>query len=368
LHWTAEKLPNVKTVVNRYHLYERTINRNVQKMRAAGTPCTFWRNMAMTSTGIYRTDFTKCYCWASPIEGGGSVSTQAVQPDRRHFLCYGTGILDTDDEGGIGRITGGGYQKYGYREHIISTPTKGLTRSSNNLIISGNRGSNYVISGASTSETLTTQRYQLFNFKEVDYILMNEKIDNTQNRVEYLYSTDDVNWYQLTLAEYLPGVKVTDKIANVYSSIDLPEGTEYIRFRVRLRKRTATSPSPEWNSIKFRYRNMMNFNEIDTIFSDVTTPAFLAAREQQSTVVEQADSGIGWETRFPLRFWTLPDAAIEDTDIIKFIKGTFKDRMFEVNDLIKYTYGEMAYILHRGFEANYIRDNLDLLGIVHYLI
>ena len=366
--WTVDRLPNVKTIVNRYHLYERTINRNVQKMRAAGTPCTFWRNMAITSTGTYRTNMTKCYCWASPIEGGGSVSTQAVQPDRRHFLCYGMGIIDTDDVGGVGLIVGGGYQKYGYREHIISTPTKNLTRSSNNLIISGSRGSNYTISGSSILETLTTARYQLFNFKEVDYILMNEEINNTQNRVEYFYSTDDIIWYQLVLAEYLPGINLTSKIANVYSSIDLPEGTEYIRFRVTLRKRVATSPSPKWNSIKFRYRNMMNFNEIDPIFSDVNTPAFLAAREQQSTVVEQSDGGVGWVTRFPLKFWTLPDAAIENTDVIKFIKGTYKNRMFEVNDLIKYVYGENSAILHRGFEANYIRDNLDLLGIVHYLI
>ena len=337
-------------------------------MRAAGTPCTFWRNMAITSTGTYRTNMTKCYCWASPIEGGGSVSTQAVQPDRRHFLCYGTGILDTDDVGGVGLIVGGGYQKYGYREHIISTPTKGLDRSSNNLIISGSRGSCYVISGNSISETLTSPRYQLFNFKEVDYLLINEDINNTQNRIEYSYSTDDTNWISLVLSEYNPAFTLSEKIANVQAALDLPEGTEYIRFRIRLRKKTVTSPSPKWNSIKFRYRNMLNFNEIDPIFSDVSTPAFLAAREQQSTVVEQVDGGVGWETRFPLRFWTLPDAAIEDTDVIKFIKGTYKDRMFEVNDLIKYTYGEMAYILHRGFEANYIRDNLDLLGIVHYLI
>ncbi len=216
-----------------------------------------------------------------------------------HFLCSGTGILDTDDSGGSGVLVGGGYQKYGYREHIISTPTKGLTRSSNNIIISGGRKSRYVISGGSTTETLTTPRYQLFNFKEVDYILMNQVIDNTQNRGEYYYSLDDSTWTQLLLVEYLPTVDITRKIATTQAYLDLPENTEYIRFRITLRKRTATSPSPEWNSIRFRYRNMKNFNEIDPIFSDIDGLRSALGISSQTNLLPWAVIPVGHPLNYP---------------------------------------------------------------------
>ena len=362
MQWSMERLPNVKKIVDRYHLYDRTVNRNVQKMRAAGTPCTFWRNMSITEIGTFPDNVVKCYCWTTPVEGGGTTNLQVAQPDRKHFLCSGTGILDSNVVGTIGQVVGGGYQKYGYREHLFSTPTK-LTKSSNNLVISGTRGSSYTLSGNSLDETLTTERLSLINFKEVDYLLVNEQSDLTQNRIEYSYSTDDVTWHSMTESDWF-----LSPIANKSLALTLSTGIHYVRFKIRLRKKQASSPSPQWNSIRFRYRNHYKFNEIDPIFSDIEIPAFLAGREQQATIVEQADNGSGWVTKYPLQFWVLPDAAVHNADVIKFLKGTYKDMSFETQSVKKYTYGENMQILHRDFEAKLIRDGNDLLGITKYLI
>jgi hypothetical protein len=145
----------------------------------------------------------------------------------------------------------------------------------------------------------------------------------------------------------------------------LAEGTEYIRFRITLKKRYAASQSPKWNSIRFRYRKHIVLSEMDPRFS-IEVPAFLAAREQQTRVIEQGE--YGWTTKFPLNWWTLPDADIQNADVIMFLQGTYEDERYEVKNLREFVYGNTLQILHKGFEAEFIRDENELLGIIHYLL
>jgi len=336
MKWTTDRLPHIKGVMDRYHILDRMVNRNRTKMLAAGSPCTYWRNSATALTGTIVTGLTRCYCWGA----------QEGTPDRTHFLCMGTGYLE-------------GYQKYGYTDIVIATPSN-LTKSSNSLIISGERGSYYIISGTSTSETLTTERITLNDFKDVTYCLINEVADYAINKVEYYYSTDDTSWTQMTLTS-TGGMK----IANKQASLTLPEGTEYIRFRITLRKRTAGALSPKWNSIRFRYRRHIKLYEMDNHF-DIQMPAFLASREQQMRGITATEHG--WTIVFPLEWWVLPDADVKNTDIIGFLQGKYAGYRFEVKNLREFTYGANLQVLHKAFESVYIRDEHALMGIVHYLI
>lgn len=352
-HSHFDRLPNVLNIMNRYHILDRTVDRNAVKIRAAGTPCTYWRNMSITSLGKRPNNELKCYCWSD--------DTQVSSPDKKHFLCAGTGIIGGGSIPGIGENLSavGSYQKYGYVELIQATPSN-LTKSSNNLIITGSRGSAYAISGSSQLETLTTERFSLYNFKEIDYILMNESIDADQNRIDYSYTIDDVTWIDLVLTDYS-----SSPIANKQAELVLPEGTEYIRFRITFRKRYTTSQSPKWNSLRFRYRHHISLNEMDPRF-ETTIPAFLAARQPQSKVVEQGEHG--WTMKFPVEWWVLPDADIQNSDIIMFLQGTYRNYRYQVNNLKEYVYGQNLQILHKDFTSNLIRDEDELLGIIHYLI
>lgn len=344
MRWAnPDRLPNIKAVVDRYHILDRVINRNRAKMWAAGSPCTYWRNSSITRIGTLPKGLTKCYCWATPAGG----DTQQSAPDRRHFLCMGTGYL-------------AGYQKYGYEEIVVSTPSA-LTVSSANLIISGERSSSYTLSGTSLSETLTTERFSLTRFKAVDHFMVNDSFDVSQNKLEYEYSLDDINWIALSLVPYN-----TTPLANRQATgFSLPTSTGYIRFRVRLRKRTATSAPPKWNSIRFRYRKQRVLNEIDPRFG-IDIPAFMAAREQQKRTIEQGEHG--WTTKYPMEWWTLPEVDILNADIIVFLVGSMAGYHFETKNLREIMYGQFLQLTHKTFETAFIRDTDDLLGITQYLI
>jgi len=355
-----DRLPNVLNVMNRFHVLDRTIDRNRVKMAASGSPCTYWRNTAVSSLIKRPSNELPCYCWVPPQGCDTSVADRA-SPDRGHFLCMGTGILGGGSISGIGDDLPavGGYQKYGYVELTISTPSE-FTRSSNNIVISGKRGSKYVITGDSTVESLTTERYELYNFKDVNHFLINEAIDPDQNRIEYEYTTDDSNWVQLTLSPY-----TDSKLANKKAEFNLPEGTEYIRFRITLRKRYSRSQSPRWNSIRFRYRIHKTLYEIDSRFN-IHVPAFLAARQAQTKEIEQGE--YGWKVKFPLDWWVLPEADIQDTDVMMFLQGLYANYRFQIQNVKEYVYGQYLQLLHKDFRTELIRDKHSLLGIIHFLI
>ena len=209
----GDRVPAVKSVMDKFGILNRIVDRNLAKITAAGAPCTYWRNVSLTKLGALATGNTQCYCWTTPTGG----DAQIANPDKQHFLCQGTGFLE-------------GYQRYGYKEFVLGTPTTSLTKSSANLVVTGTRGSTYIMSGNSMTETLTSERYALLNFIAFDHFLVNDKIDADKNRMEYEYSTDDITWTLVTLHDYN-----VPQIANRYGILSLPAGTSHIRFRIRFK-------------------------------------------------------------------------------------------------------------------------------------
>lgn len=341
MRWNAVRVPQIRNIVDRYNIYDRVAVNNLTLFQWSGTPTTIYNNVSLTSTGAIDNTITKCYCW----------DEQEAAPDKKHFLCHGTGSLGYNG-------FNGGYQKFGYYEIIFSTPCK--YTATVNVVVTGNRNSTFALSGSATSETITTERYSLLDFKEVDYILMNDDIDPSQNRVEYEYSIDDSNWISLTPVDYLD-----TPLANKKAIMSLPEGTKYIRFKITLLKRYSSSPSPKFNSIRFRYRYLKKLSEYDPNYN-IDIPAFLASREQVAQAVRQGP--YGWETFFPVRWKTLPDVRVENGDVIMFLQGEFKNMKFYTNNVVRHAYGADTRVLHRSFDSVYLRDNKEILGIAHYLI
>jgi hypothetical protein len=340
MKWSAPRLPDVRRVSDRFQIYNTVINRNRAIITGSGSPTTYWRNQAITPVGTINTNLTRCYCY----------DTQANAPDKKHFLCQGTGYLEA-------------YQKYGYTEIIVATPTTGVTKSAN-IVISGTRGSAYSISGTSITETITSARYTLTNFKDVDYFFANENTDLVNNRIEYSYSLNDTTWIPIVISNYAN--YTTIPIANKTATLSIPAGTQHIRFKMVFKRKTASSPAPAFNCIRFRYRNQFTLGEIDNRFNYITTPAFLASKEPVTQQVEANE--FGFTTTYPLRFWVLPDAVLWEGDVIQFLVGTLAGYKFECKSIIPYLYGPYQQLSHRSFESAFIRDKNDLLGITHYLL
>ena len=319
-------------------------------MRGAGSPCTIYRNSAITLYGIAPEGLTKCYCWSK--SGNDEFATEInSQPKRDHFLCMGTGYLQ-------------GYEKYGYESIIASTPSN-LSFSSLNITVakdSTGEPDRIIISGASQNESVETENYILTNFQEVDHFLAKDATDVDTNRIKYYYSTDDGNtWTQLTMITY-----TESRLGNKQSSnFNLPVGTTQIKFKIELSKRTTTSPSPRFNSIRFRYRNHVTLYDLDPRFS-IQIPAFLASREQVNLEIKQGE--YGWNTTRPMRWWVLPEANVEEGDIIMFLQGEFADQKYEIQNLTEHTHGPDLQVLHRDFESAFLRDHRDLIRIVDLLI
>ena len=103
MRWYNGRRIDVRRIIDEKNLYERTLVNNRALMDGFGTPCTYWKNTAFNEHGerLPIEEGNKCYCW----------STQDSQPDARHLLCLGTGILSA-------------YQKYGYKEITLAAPSK----------------------------------------------------------------------------------------------------------------------------------------------------------------------------------------------------------------------------------------------------
>ena len=112
---------------------------------------------------------------------------------------------------------------------------------------------------------------------------------------------------------------------------------------------------------------MKTLREIDPRF-DIDIPAFLAVRQQQKMLVEGGATGGGWQTTYPLQWKVLPDATIENGDILKFLEGTYVGYIFEATNVMKASYGQNQQILHRELESTYLRDSNDIMKVVHYFL
>ena len=338
------RLPDLRRVIDTAHLYNRVLNKNRTILDGHGTPVTYWRNLAYSKEG--RSPYLdptaiKCYCW----------DAQATGPDKNHFLCLGTGWLTHS------------WQKYGYAETILSTPSP-VTKDPK-IILTGERNSAYTLSGNALSGDIVTERITLTKFIEVNHLLLNDSVIDAQNRVEYYYSLDDVNWITIPTAVYTE-TKLANRIGTlVLATSHGQTSTGYIRFKIKLVRRNAASSPPKWNSLRFRYRTLKPLVQLDPRF-DTLLPAFLASRESPRYMIKQGPQG--WDTTQPVRWWTLPEANIEEPDIIMFLQGEFANQRYEVQNMTKYTFGPMTQLLHKAFETRYIRDEDALGGIIHLLI
>jgi hypothetical protein len=344
MKWSQVRIPDVKRIVDRYNIINRTLDNDNAILAGFGTPTTAWINTAITKEGTLTPNIKKCYCW----------NTQSGSPDRTHFLCAGTGSIGVGDNGE------GAYQKYGYTD-IIFTTVNTCTLSSSNIIKTGSMGGNYTLSGNAVSGTITTPRYTLDNLQDVSYFLINDKVDTT-NSIEYYYSTDDVNYIRIY---FIDNPNKATEIFSKLGGITLPSGTEYIRFQIILKRNAGSTSSPTFNAIKFRYRKMPIYGVIDTRFSDVAIPAFLSSREAVQNAIEANE--FGWVTRYPIRWRVGPESDVRNNDVIMFLKGEFINFRFEIKDLVIHAYGDSLQVLHKNFESRYIRDNKDLLGVINYL-
>jgi hypothetical protein len=352
MRWTTPVRVDPRSVIDKYHLYERTLNLLRAKMRGAGSPCTYFRNSAITLYGTEPEGLVKCYCWSK--SGDDSNANQIKSsPDRDHALCMGTGYLE-------------GYQKYGYHHLVVSTPSD-VTLSSNNISVLTNSNGTptafSISSPTSTLEYIDTENFILENFQDIDFFIARDSTDPAINRVKYSYSIDNgISWSDITMIDY----SLTRFGNRESSGFILPVLTPQIKFRITLQKRTASSPSPSFNSIRFRYRYQPNLSYIDPRYSDITLPSFLASREQATLEVSQGE--YGFTTRRPMRWWTLPEASIKNSDIIMFLAGEFENQKYEVSNLIQHTHGPSLQLLHRSFESSFLRDRQDIIRILDLLI
>lgn len=339
MRWTVPVRGDIRRVADRAMIYDRMLNNNRIILDGHGSPVTYWRNTALNAFGQapdINKGAIKCYCW----------DENNAQPDKRHYLCHGTGWLTHL------------YQKYGYMDYVFSTPSP-FIKSTNDLIIGGARKGEYVLSGSTLDGTLTTDRILFDRLKAVTHVLINDYSTPGESKIIYEYTLDDNIWIPLTPVNW------TSMLSNKIAYFSIPETSKWIRFRITLRKRYSTVPSPRFNYIRFRYQQLYTLNYIDPRFN-IDIPAFLASRENPTEEVVQGE--YGWTTERPYRWWCLPEADIENDDIIMFLTGEFMNQKFETKSMVKYTHGPQLQLTHKSFESKFIRDKDDLLGILESLI
>lgn len=337
MRWPSRSRTDVRGVVDRYEIYDHILENLRVKMRGAGSPCTYFHNATRTSTGTLATNLTRCYCYGA----------QETQPDRTHFLCLGTGYLE-------------GYQKYGFQEYVLGTPSPNLTKDSI-VIITGDRNSTFTFSSPTAlNARIESPDIPLTRFRGFDRFLTTDATDPTQNRVRYYYSLDSgITWTEITMSDY-----TETKLATRQGNISLPDNATKIKFRILLERRYTTSLAPKFNSIRFRYKNQISLKNIDPRYP-FPYPAFLAAREQQDVYVEGGDKG--WETKRQFRWWTLPEVRIMNSDIIQFLTGSLQGQYYEIQDLMPHVHGPNTRLLHTSFYSEFIRDSNDVLKILNLL-
>jgi len=341
MQWTQRARTDIRGVIDKFDIYGRVLAESRQKIRGAGAPCTYYENMSITYYGTAPKNATKCYCWDS----------QQTAPDRSHFLCLGTGYLE-------------GYQKYGYKEHTLSTPSTFFAKDPA-IIKTGDRGGVYALSSNTLLQAdITFDKIMLHNFYEVDRFFVKQQEDLSINEVQYFFTIDDITWIRIPIAAVI-GNTLADFVGTLSVFSIITPLTAWIKFRVRFRKRFATSASSQFNSIRFRYRNQLRLSDTDARYKYITIPSFLAAREQQTIEVTQSDTG--WTTRRPLRWWVLPEVNIKDDDLIQFLAGSLASQFYIVTQLMPALHGPDLQVLHRDFESGFIRDKNDVIKVLALL-
>lgn len=338
MRWTNTYRHDPRRIIDNKNIYFQTIERLKVKMLAGGTPCTYWKNTSLDMFGIFNTSATRCFCY----QKGSS------QPDPRHALCMGTGVLS-------------GYQKYGFYEEVYASPSIGSTIIKNPQAQVSSTDYSVSIAGNVLEVELLTQPVELTGEKVFDHVLISDICDNTNNTVEYYYSFDNATWTKMTLAVY----NVSPLANKTAKAFNIPNTATKIWFKIKLRKRILAASSPSFNWMRFRYRKMRTLRSIAPRYT-IDEPAFLSCREQQKIIVEGGEQG--WETKYPVIWWALPEVDISSNDVIEFYNGKYKGRKFYIHWFEPRFVGPEMMQTSTSFETKLIRDDNDLSGILSYLI
>ena len=337
MRWPNTYRHDPRQIIDNKNVYFQVIARNKVKMLAGGSPCTYWKNTSLDEFGVFNTSATRCWCY----------STSSNQPNPRHALCMGTGVLS-------------GYQKYGYDEEVFASPSLGTMLVKNSNIQVSSTDFSISISGNVTDVEILSAPIVLKGVKEFDRLLVSDQCDTTNNNIEYYYSFDNLTWTKMSFVSY----STTDLANKSAVKFTIPASAEKIWFKIKLRKRIVAASSPIFHSMRFRYRTMLTLRSIAGRYK-IDEPAFLASREQQKVIVEGGDQG--WETKYPLTWWVLPEVNISTNDIIQFYNGLYKGRKFYISWLERRLVGPEMMQTSTSFETKFIRDNNDLMGILSYL-
>jgi hypothetical protein len=329
-------------IIDTHRTFEQAVGRHRTLLTSLGTPITVFHREGDKHLNVNGTfnEPVKCYC---TNDVGGKIKN----PDPDHGLCYGTGVFP-------------GYERFGYSSLIIANPTPNLvlTNTMSNLNAQ-NRTAGFILAGVSSTGTVETPDYPVTDFKAVTYFRIREAVNLEENRNEYFFSTDSGATYTQIPINYSTQQPVPD--LSVF-----PTTMTQIRFRVILKKRAATSSTPVFTYLKFRYRNQYFLSEVDDRFKEITLPATLASYSISPQVMKQWDSGLTID-QDPI-WWTLPDSKIKNGDVLLYLLGHNQGKMYIARETEVRTYGKYALPLSITFKVKLIQSEGDAMGITKYLV
>lgn len=330
-------------IIDTHRTFEQAVGRHRTLLSSLGVPITvFHRNSekVLDVNGFF-VEPQSCYC---TIGHDG----KRKDPDPNHILCYGTGTLP-------------GYERFGHSTNVLTLNNQNITMNNVSKTLDVSKQQAYFsISGTSLQGEIIVDNFPITSYFETTYFKILEQTNPEENRVEYYYSIDlGINWIEIPVNREVLNSPVVD------ISVFPQDPVENIQFRVLLRKRFASSSPPKFTYFKYQYRNQYNLNELDDRFREIDIPATLSSHRILPMVLKQRESGLTVEND-PV-WWSLPDSKVKNGDVILFLMGHHKGRMFVTSNTETRTYGKYGLPLSIQFNTKLIRDESDALGLSYYL-
>lgn len=333
-------------LIDTHRTFAQALNRHRIILTSLGTPITVFHketDRTINISGNYIQP-QKCYCTYDP-------NNRIRNPDPNHIVCYGTGVLP-------------GYERYGHTTYVITTTTENLILNNVNKEINiVNKFNGFTLNSNYLTGEIITPNFPLNNYKETVFFRLYEVVNPQENRIEYYFSTDNgTTWTQIPVDRTVLNNPIVDLSVFPSSPTNVISN---IMFRIVLRKRTINSPTPIFNYIKYRARTQFNLSEIDDRFREIDIPATLISHRLPPMILKQMESGL--MVSMESTWWTLPESKIKNGDIILFLLGHMRGKLFVVHDAETRIYGKYGLPLSISFKVKLIRDETDALGIKHYL-
>ncbi|MEO0074541.1 MAG: hypothetical protein ABIK31_00320, partial [candidate division WOR-3 bacterium] len=330
-------------LVDTHRTFEQALNRHRVLLSTLGVPITVFSretDRTIDINGVYNAP-QRCYCTID-------VNNRVKNPDPMHSLCYGTGVLP-------------GYERFGYTTYVVTTTNDNLTLTNVVKEIDPvGKFNGFKLVGNNLTGEIITGDFPLSNYRETVFFRLAERVNPESNRVEYFYSVDSgVTWVSIPVDRTNLSSPIVD--LSVFPNFDISS----IRFRIVLRRRTATSPTPIFGYFKYRARTHFNLNEIDDRFNEIDIPATLASFRVPPMTLKQIESGLVVD--YDLTWWTLPESRIKNGDVVLFLFGHNRGKLFLASNVETRIYGKYGLPLSITFNTKLIRDESDSVGIVQYL-